>query len=71
MNMTQVFDEAGTAHPVTVISAGPVVVTGVNTLERDSYQSVQVGFGSRNPKNIAKAQKGHMKELCHHDTCVN
>ncbi len=62
-NMSQIFDEAGNAHPVTVLNAGPVIVTQVKSQEKDGYQAVQVGFGVRNPKNIAKAQKGHVKDL--------
>jgi len=62
-HMTQVFDEAGRAHPVTVVSAGPIVVTQVKTVEIDGYSAIQVGFGARNPKNISKPVKGHIKDL--------
>ncbi len=62
-NMTQIFDANGNVHPVTILSTGPVVVTQVKTSEKDGYQSVQVGFGTRNVRNINKAQKGHFKEL--------
>lgn len=62
-NMTQIFDEAGTVHPVTVIKTGPNVITQVKNLSKDGYTAVQVGYGSRNPKNISKAVKGHVKEL--------
>jgi large subunit ribosomal protein L3 len=62
--MTQVFDETGTVHPVTVIKAGPVVVTQVKSKStKDGYDAVQVGYGTRNAKNISKAVKGHVKEL--------
>lgn len=61
--MTQVFDEDGTVQPVTVLSAGPIVVTQVKNTEKDGYESVQVGYGTRNKKNIAKPQQGHMKDL--------
>lgn len=60
--MTQVFDDQGRVHPVTVVKAGPVTVTQVKTTDTDGYDAVQVGYGSRNVKNIAKAQQGHMKE---------
>jgi large subunit ribosomal protein L3 len=61
--MTQIFDDTGAVHPVTVVDAGPVVVTQVKTETTDGYKAVQVGFGKRNPKNINKAQKGHSKDL--------
>lgn len=61
--MSQVWGEDGNVHPVTVISAGPNIVTYVRTEEKDGYSAVQVGFGTRNPKNISKAVKGHIKEL--------
>ncbi len=63
VSMSQVFDEQGTVHPVTILEAGPVVVTQVKDEATDGYKAVQVGFGVRNPKNINKAQKGHFKEL--------
>jgi large subunit ribosomal protein L3 len=59
-NMTQIFDEAGTVHPVTVLSAGPLTVTAVKTVERDGYNAVQVGYGERAEKNIKKPQLGQM-----------
>src|SRR3989338_6232280 len=62
-HMLQIFDAEGQVHPVTLINAGPVVVTQLKTTERDGYGAVQVGYGERNPKNIAKAQKGHTKDL--------
>src|ERR1035437_711375 len=61
--MSQIFDADGVVHPVTVISAGPVTVTQLKTKESDGYQAVQVGFGTRNEKNISKAVKGHLKGL--------
>ncbi|MHB1316963.1 MAG: 50S ribosomal protein L3 [Minisyncoccota bacterium] len=63
VNMTQIFDEAGIVHPVTVIKTGPNVVTQIKNSVKDGYTAIQVGFGSRNPKNISKAVKGHVKEL--------
>ena len=59
--MTQIFDEAGLVHPVTVLKAGPMVVTQVKTDKTDGYTAVQVGFGARAEKNITKAVKGQMK----------
>ena len=53
-NMTQIFDEAGTVHPVTVLSVSPLTVTQIKTVEKDGYTAVQVGYGTRNAKNINK-----------------
>jgi len=61
INMTQIFDEAGNVHPVTVLKAGPVIVTAVKTISTDGYNAVQVGFGKRAEKNLTKAVKGQMK----------
>lgn len=61
-HMTQVFDEAGKVHPVTVIKAGPMTVTQVKNNQKDGYTAVQVGFGTRKAKNISKPVKGHMKD---------
>ena len=60
VGMTQVYDEAGVLIPVTVIEAGPCVVTAVKTEERDGYSAVQLGFGSRKAKNVTKACVGHL-----------
>jgi large subunit ribosomal protein L3 len=62
-NMTQVFDDKGNVCPVTVIEAGPIVITQIKTKETDGYNAVQVGFGVKKEKNISKAVKGHLKGL--------
>lgn len=59
--MTEYFTEDGKALPVTVISAGPAVVTMLKSKERDGYSAVQIGFGEK--KSLGKALKGHLKEL--------
>ena len=59
--MTQIFDESGKVHPVTVLSAGPLTVTQLKTLENDGYNAVQVGFGQKKEKNITQPLKGHLK----------
>ncbi|MDD3153960.1 MAG: 50S ribosomal protein L3 [Victivallaceae bacterium] len=56
VGMTQVYDEKGRIVPVTVIEAGPCVVTAVMTAERNGYSAVQLGFGARRAKNVNKAQ---------------
>ncbi len=61
INMTQIFDDKGLVHPVTVLKTGPIVVTAVKTVATDGYNAVQVGFGKRAEKNITKAVKGQMK----------
>lgn len=62
-NMTEYFTEDGILVPVTIISAGPAVVTQVKTKETDGYNAVQIGFGEKKAKNLSKALKGHLKEL--------
>ena len=59
VGMTQIYDEQGKIVPVTVIEAGPCVVVDVKTADRDGYCAVQLGFGSRKAKNVAKAVQGH------------
>src|SRR3989338_6962420 len=61
VNMTQIFDDKGLVHPVTVLKAGPMVVTAIKTVATDGYNAVQVGFGTRAEKNISKPTKGNMK----------
>lgn len=61
--MTQVFDEQGNVVPVTVLEAGPVIITQIKTVATDGYDAVQVGFGTKKEKNINKAIKGHVKSL--------
>ncbi len=60
-NMTQIFDDAGVVHPVTVIKTSPLVVTQVKNVEKDGYTAVQVGYGTRRAKNINKPETGQMK----------
>ena len=60
VGMTQIFTEAGEVVPVTVVEAGPVVVTQVKTIENDGYNAVQVGFGDAKEKSLNKPQKGHL-----------
>lgn len=59
--MTRVFDKTGRMVPVTVIEAGPAVVTQVKTLEKDGYAAIQIGFGKA--KKINKPRAGHVKGL--------
>ena len=57
--MTQIFNEDGVLTPVTVLQAGPVVVTQVKTVENDGYSAVQVGFVDKREKLVNKPLKGH------------
>lgn len=59
IGMTQIFDENGVMIPVTVVEAGPVVVTQIKTEETDGYNAVQVGFGEVKEKHVNKPTKGH------------
>ncbi len=61
VGMTQIFDEAGVAIPVTLIEAGPCYVTQVRTVDRDGYSAVQLGFGEIRPKLLTGGQLGHLK----------
>ena len=59
VGMTQIFNEEGLLIPVTVLQAGPCVVTQVKTEENDGYAAVQVGFGEIREKLVNKPKKGH------------
>lgn len=61
--MTQVFMEDGEVCPVTIIEAGPVVVTQVKTKEKDGYTAIQVGFDSVTEKHANKPRQGHLKNI--------
>ncbi|MDE1940729.1 MAG: 50S ribosomal protein L3 [Patescibacteria group bacterium] len=63
LNMTQIYDEAGNAIPVTAVAVRGNVVTQVRTKENDGYEAVQVGEGARNARRINKPLRGHLKEL--------
>jgi large subunit ribosomal protein L3 len=57
--MTQVFDANNKMVPVTVVEAGPCVVTQIRTPEKDGYSAVQIAFGAIDPKKISKPLAGH------------
>ncbi len=61
MGMTRQFDETGRSVPVTVIQAGPCVVTQVKTSAHDGYDAVQLGFGGRKAKNTPLPLQGHYR----------
>ena len=59
VGMTQIFDEKGMIIPVTVIEAGPCVVSQVKTEETDGYNSIQLGFGAIKESKVNKPERGH------------
>ncbi len=63
IGMTQIFDESGKVIPVTVIEAGPCVVSQVKTEETDGYNAIQLGFGEVKAKKVNKPEKGHFTKV--------
>jgi large subunit ribosomal protein L3 len=61
VGMTQIFDAAGSAVPVTLIEAGPCYVTQVRNVETDGYSAVQLGFEEIKPKRLSGGRLGHLK----------
>jgi large subunit ribosomal protein L3 len=59
LGMTQVFDAANRVVPVTVVAAGPVVVTAIRTEGSDGYNAVQFAFGAVDPRRVNKPESGH------------
>ena len=59
IGMTQIFDENGKVVPVTVVEAGPCIISQKKTKETDGYDSIQMGFGAVKIKKLTKALKGH------------
>ena len=64
VGMTQIFNEDGSLIPVTVLSAGPCVVTQIKTVENDGYSAVQVGYADKKERIVNK-DKGGRKEIVH------
>jgi large subunit ribosomal protein L3 len=62
LGMTQVWDAANRLVPVTVVKAGPCVVTQVRTPERDGYDAVQLGYGGVDPRKVNKPESGHFEK---------
>ncbi|GAB3910724.1 hypothetical protein GCM10029964_115160 [Kibdelosporangium lantanae] len=62
LGMTQVFDESNRIVPVTVVQAGPNVVTQVRTQETDGYVAVQLAFGAIDPRKVNKPETGHFSK---------
>ena len=62
VGMTQIFNEAGVLTPVTVLQAGPCVVTQIKTMDNDGYEAVQVGYGDKREALVNKPMKGHFEK---------
>ena len=62
VGMTQIFDESGKVIPVTVVEAGPCVVTQKKTIETDGYEAVQLGFEDVKESKLSKPEAGHLKK---------
>ena len=61
--MTQIFNDDGTAVPVTVIETGPCSVLQLKTIERDGYEAVQLGFADRDRNRANRSVRGHVAQL--------
>ncbi len=62
LGMTQIFDEFGYATPVTVIKAGPCLITQVKNVEKEGYNAIQIGYGEVSNKNLNKPSLGHLQK---------
>ena len=62
LGMTQIFDESNRVVPVTVVEAGPCVVTQIRTVENDGYNAIQIAYGEIAPRKAKKPQEGHFKK---------
>jgi large subunit ribosomal protein L3 len=63
LGMTQIYDEDGSVVPVTVVEAGPCMVTQIKTADRDGYSAVQLGLVEKKPpRKLSKAEQGHLKK---------
>ena len=62
LGMTQIFDEENRVVPVTVVEAGPCVVTQVRTKDIDGYEAVQIAYGDIDPRKVNQPQAGHFKK---------
>jgi large subunit ribosomal protein L3 len=62
LGMTQVFEKGGIASGVTVLEAGPCVITQVKTVDNDGYSAVQLGFEETEDKKLSQAERGHLRK---------
>jgi large subunit ribosomal protein L3 len=57
--MTRIFDDVGLDYPVTIVEAGPCDVTQINSVDKEGYASVQIGFMEKSKRHMNKSEKGH------------
>jgi large subunit ribosomal protein L3 len=62
LGMTQIFDESGLAIPVTVIKAGPCVITHLKTQKKEGYEAIQIGYSQIPQSKLSKPQLGHLEK---------
>ena len=62
LGMTQIFDEDNRVIPVTVVGAGPCVVTQIRTIDTDGYTAIQIAYGEIDPRKVKKPQAGHFNK---------
>ena len=62
LGMTQIFDESGLAIPVTVIKAGPCVITQLKTQKKEGYEAIQIGYSQTSQHKLSKPQLGHLEK---------
>ncbi|MFN3360340.1 MAG: 50S ribosomal protein L3 [Pseudanabaenaceae cyanobacterium] len=62
LGMTRIFDSEGNAVPVTVVRAGPCPITQIKTIEKEGYNSIQLGYGEIKEKNLNRPEKGHLQK---------
>lgn len=62
LGMTQIFDEAGKAIPITVVQAGPCPITQIKTPATDGYSAIQIAFGQVREKNLSRPERGHLSK---------
>jgi large subunit ribosomal protein L3 len=63
VGMTQIFNEAGEAIPVTVLEVGPCTVLQVRTADRDGYEAIQLGFDDKPRRLARRSERGHVAKL--------
>lgn len=61
LGMTQIFDDNGSAIPVTVVQLGPCYITNLKSGLKDNYNAIQIGYKQVNPKKLTKSQLGHLR----------
>ena len=62
IGMTQIFDESGNIIPVTIIKVGPCVITQLKTIDKDGYDSIQIGYGNVASKALTQPELGHLQK---------